>query len=89
MHLSSIITAVIFVGWLGTLGMRLSSGVPQTPGENAEAQQTQLANVMNGTYASSQLQVATSTDSAADAYPIDPNQGPFPADQTAQTQLGQ
>jgi cell division protein FtsB len=60
MRIATFVTAVIFVGWLGTLGMRLGGGA--TAQENDQAGQTQLANVISTTQVEGNtLQVATSS----------------------------
>ena len=62
LRVASVVTAIVFLGWLGTLGVRLGSGTPAVS-ENDQAQQTQLANVINGTYTTpdNTLEVATTT----------------------------
>ena len=63
MRVAGVVTAVVFVGWLATLGVRLSTSTPQTAQNSSD--QTQLANVINGTYTPSgnTLEVATSSQS--------------------------
>jgi hypothetical protein len=64
MRVASVVTAVVFLGWLGTLGVRLGSGTSSSIAvENNQAQQTQLANVIDGTYTptGNTLEVATTT----------------------------
>jgi hypothetical protein len=59
LRIATFVTAVVFVGWLGTLGLRLSSGqLTNSDGGN----QTQLANVISTTQVEGNtLQVATSS----------------------------
>ena len=59
LRIATFVTAVVFVGWLGTLGLRLSSG--QLTNSDGGTQ-TQLANVISTTQAEGNtLQVATSS----------------------------
>jgi len=64
MQIAGCLTAVVFVGWLTTLGVRLSSSGSAGVAENQDAQQTQLANVASGAYApgsGNTLEVATTS----------------------------
>lgn len=65
LRVASVVTGVVFLGWLATLGVRLgSSGTGSVASENDQAQQTQLANVISGTYTptGNTLEVATTTN---------------------------
>jgi hypothetical protein len=61
MRAAGTLTAVLFVGWIATLGVRLSAPSSQTA--QGEGTQSQLAAVANGAYGpqGNQLQVATSS----------------------------
>ena len=60
MRVATFVTAVNFVAWLGTLGLRLSSGQMVNTG----SEQTQLANVISTTEVQGNtLEVATTTNS--------------------------
>ena len=65
LRVATVVTAVVFVGWLATLGVRLGSGGGSVASENGQAQQTQLANVISGTNApqGNTLEVASTTTS--------------------------
>lgn len=61
MRVATFVTAIIFVAWLGTLGLRLSSSALMASDQNG---QTQLANVISTTQISGNtLEVATTTNS--------------------------
>lgn len=66
MHIATVATAFVFVVWVATLGVLLSSSGSATVAENSDAQQTQLANITSGAYASNgnTLEVATTTTDA-------------------------
>ncbi len=53
MQIAGCLTAVVFVGWLTTLGVRFSSSGGSGVAEGQDSQQTQLANVASGAYAPS------------------------------------
>ena len=56
------ITGVVFLGWLGTLGMRLSGGSAAVASDSS-ANETQFANVVSAQDGSgATLQVASTTD---------------------------
>ena len=64
MQIATVATVLVFVVWITTLGVRLTSLGSGTTAENSDAQQTQLANVTSGAYApstSNTLEVATTT----------------------------
>ena len=64
MQIAGCVTALVFVVWLTTLGVRLTSSGGSTTAENQDAQQTQLAQVASGlpdTTAGNTLEVATTT----------------------------
>ena len=62
LSVATVVTALIFVGWLGTLGLRLGTAgsvANSTNGQN----QNQLANVISGEYTpvGNTLEVATTS----------------------------
>jgi hypothetical protein len=66
LKVAGIVTAVLFVGWLATLGMRLSMGTGGTVANSSDTSSdnsSQLANVVEGaSYTSvNSLQVASTT----------------------------
>lgn len=62
LRVATVVTALVFVGWLGTLGLRLGSGGSQASGAGSD-NQTQLANVISGEYTptGNTLEVATTS----------------------------
>ena len=65
MQIAGCTTALVFVVWITTLGVRLTNSGSGTTVENADVQQTQLAQVASGAYAPSTgntLEVATTTN---------------------------
>lgn len=63
-RVAGVVTMFVFVGWLATLGYRFVSPHPQVATENSLVQQTQLANVLNGSMSpqgSATLEVATTS----------------------------
>jgi hypothetical protein len=67
LQVATIVTALVFVGWLGTLGLRLGNFSTTVASGSDQAQQTQLAGVINGAGMTSNtpntLQVVNSTSS--------------------------
>ena len=63
LRVATVVTAVVFVGWLATLGVRLGGSGSSVASQDSQAQQTQLANVISGTSApaGNTLEVATTT----------------------------
>jgi hypothetical protein len=60
MHVATVVTALVFVGWLGTLGLRLGSVSPATTAQGGS--EDQLANVIGGAYAQQGgIEVATTS----------------------------
>lgn len=45
---AGVCTALVFVGWLGTLGLRFSSGNAAVATNGSKTQESRLANVING-----------------------------------------
>lgn len=66
MQIATAATAFVFVVWVTTLGVRLSTSGNGVAEENTDTQQTQLASVASGAYAPGQntLEVATTTTDA-------------------------
>jgi hypothetical protein len=63
-QVATMVTGVVFLGWLGTLGYRFVGPNAQIAAENQNAQQTQLAGVLSGAMApqgGSSLEVATTS----------------------------
>lgn len=62
-QIAGVITAFVFVVWLGTLGVRLATSSAAIAEQNA-GDQTQLANVASGAYApgDNTLEIATTTE---------------------------
>ena len=62
MQVASVVTGIVFVGWVVTLGVRLGTQAPSVASDTS-SQQTQLANVIDGTYTpvGNTLEVATTT----------------------------
>ncbi len=48
LQLSAVITAIVFVGWLASLGIRFSSSTEQQADNPDATIQTQLSNVVSG-----------------------------------------
>ena len=64
-QVASVITVVVLVGWVATLGVRLASHQPDMASGTSPSNVTQLANVINGmspdTQSNNSLEVATTT----------------------------
>jgi len=60
MRVAGVVTTLVFVGWIGTLGMRLNS---LTVAKEGEAPKTQLANIISSVEVrqTNTLEVATTT----------------------------
>ena len=67
MQIAGTMTALVFIVWITTLGVRLSTSGSGIVAEGADAQQTQLANIASGSYApnGNTLEVATTTDTTS------------------------
>jgi hypothetical protein len=72
-RVATVVTAVVFMGWLATLGFRLSGGASATAQNTNSDTGSQLANVVSGADETSinSLQVASSSDDDAGYTSVD------------------
>jgi hypothetical protein len=64
-RIATVVTAVVFVGWLATLGFRLSGGTSAVAAQNTSSDDSsQLANVVSGAGYTpvNSLEIASSSD---------------------------